>query len=255
MNGRLTVALGGLIASLALAAGPAAAGDSGASDTSQAEKQKMRLSVTAEQFRLNGGRVVAEGPAALRTQGGETAYRTTKPVRLELRKPKGKKCTVLDLHLEQLFVALLGLEVRTSEINLMITGDDKKALGKLFCRLSRGIDLGKQKMAARAIDSLNSRLEKRPLRLIRVNATLHAQEYPSQATRRAPNDGGPRCQILDIDVGPLKLDLLGLIVDLYGETKKAAVHIDADADPNGGAVGETLCSLSGGPSPSPSYRE
>lgn len=232
---------------IAVAGATSVAAEEEGSAGSAGEKHRMRLAVTAERFELDGNRVYARGPVDLRSRGAGELYRTEKRVALALRKPgKQKKCTVLDLRLEQLFVALLGLEVRTSEINLQITGDDKKALGRLFCKLSRGIDLGKKKQARQAVQSLNRRLEGQPLRLLRVNATLHPQTAP--ASRRAPGDGGPRCQILDIDVGPLKLDLLGLVVDLYGETKKDAVNIDADADPNGGAVGETLCSLSGGPS-------
>lgn len=231
----LVAVIGAGILSTSTAAG--AAGDSGSGPV------KMRMAVSAEQFKLDGDRVYARGPVALRTEDGRTAYRAQHRINLALRKSSGS-CKVLDLHLAKLFVALLGLEVTTSEVNLQITGDQKKVLGRLFCNLSRGLKLHKHKLAKRSVHSLNERLDRRPMRLIRVNATLHPQTY---AARRAPGDGKPRCQILDVDIGPLKLDLLGLLVDLYGPTKKKPVHVDADADPNGGAVGASLCQISSGP--------
>jgi hypothetical protein len=51
---------------------------------------------------------------------------------------------------------------------------------------------------------------------------------------------GP-CQILDLVLGPLHLDLLGLIVDLN------QVHLQLTADPNGGLLGSLLCSVTNQP--------
>ena len=48
---------------------------------------------------------------------------------------------------------------------------------------------------------------------------------------------GP-CPILDLVLGPLHLDLLGLIVDLN------QVHLQITAAPNEGPLGSLLCSLS-----------
>lgn len=219
----------------------ASTGGSAAADPKPVE---MKMSVRADRFVLDGDRVYARGPIGLRTSGNETAYRTQQRVRLALSKNKGGSCQVLDLHLAKLFVALLGLEVTTSEVNLRITGDDNKALGKLFCQLSKGLKLNKRQLARKAVHSLNRRLDSHPMRLVRIRATLHPQTYTAA---RAPGDGKPRCQVLDVDIGPLRLDLLGLVVDLYGATKKSPVHVDADADPNGGAVGAALCEVSSGP--------
>ena len=48
------------------------------------------------------------------------------------------------------------------------------------------------------------------------------------------------CQVLDLTLGPLDLSLLGLIVHLD------EVHLDIDADPAGGLLGQLLCGLAGG---------
>jgi len=47
----------------------------------------------------------------------------------------------------------------------------------------------------------------------------------------------PVCSILDLDIGAIHLDLLGLVIDL------AAIHLDITAIPGGGLLGSLLCSL------------
>jgi hypothetical protein len=46
---------------------------------------------------------------------------------------------------------------------------------------------------------------------------------------------------VDLLLGPLHLDLLGLIVDLN------QVHLQITADPNGGILGSLLCSITNPP--------
>jgi hypothetical protein len=48
------------------------------------------------------------------------------------------------------------------------------------------------------------------------------------------------CTVLDLTVGPLDLNLLGLLVHLD------RVHLLITADSNGGILGSLLCSLAGG---------
>ena len=48
---------------------------------------------------------------------------------------------------------------------------------------------------------------------------------------------GAVCPILNLILGPLHLDLLGLIVDLN------QVHLTVTADPTGGVLGSLFCSL------------
>ena len=47
--------------------------------------------------------------------------------------------------------------------------------------------------------------------------------------------------MLSLDLAPLRLELLGLIVELDG------VHLDITADPEGGLLGSLLGGLAGGP--------
>jgi hypothetical protein len=53
------------------------------------------------------------------------------------------------------------------------------------------------------------------------------------------------CEVLDLLIGPLHLNLLGLIVDLYGATPKDAVRVLVTANPNGGILGRALCEIAG----------
>lgn len=246
--------LGAVLASTALLAGVSAAGVAVAQEapggngdgSAAAEPVDLRVAVTAKRFRLDGDRAYARGPMTLQATEDDGTVRTIqRQVALRV-KQNSNKCKILKLHLAELYVDLLGLEVRTSEINLEITGESKRALGKLFCKLSEGLKLDKSKLARKTVHSLNRRLDGRELHVLRVNTRLYAQHAEPAA---AYEPDGPRCQILDLDLGPLELDLLGLVVNLYGPDRKSPVHVDADADPNGGVLGEALCELSGGPQP------
>jgi hypothetical protein len=82
---------------------------------------------------------------------------------------------------------------------------------------------------------MNRKLHGRSLRVIAAHTTAQAAPAPPQAT----------CQVLDVILGPLHLDLLGLNVDLYGKTKSDPVEITITAQPGQGLLGDVLCSLAG----------
>jgi hypothetical protein len=62
---------------------------------------------------------------------------------------------------------------------------------------------------------------------------------------RAAQVPAATCTILDLVLGPLHLDLLGLIVDLN------RVHLTITANPAGGVLGRLLCSLNNATLPAP----
>ncbi len=256
-----------LLASAAVFGGILAVGGITASASEVAEHRgggeavDMKMQIAVDRFAAKEGKVYATGPVTLNTEQSDgTEETTTQYTSFRVQRgagsggDDGKTCKILRLHLASSFVALLGLEVKTSDINVEITGHSRRALGKLFCKLSEGIKLDRAQLTRKTVRSLNRRLDGDQLNLVRFNTRLHPQELTpeeAQAAARAPGDGGPRCQILDLDLGPLELDLLGLAVDLYGADRESPVHIDADADPNGGVLGEALCEISGGPSEEP----
>jgi hypothetical protein len=52
--------------------------------------------------------------------------------------------------------------------------------------------------------------------------------------------------VLNLVLGPLHLDLLGLVVDLYGKTQSDPVIVTINAEPTKGLLGQLLCGLAGG---------
>jgi hypothetical protein len=94
-----------------------------------------------------------------------------------------------------------------------------------------------------AVGTLKGTLKHRSVRRtgvkIPVSGTTFGEIDGAQASQ------AELCQVLDLTLGPLDLNLLGLIVHLD------QVHLDIDADPAGGLLGSLLCSLAGGIPPTP----
>jgi hypothetical protein len=76
----------------------------------------------------------------------------------------------------------------------------------------------------------------------RKNISNQSFEALATLSDASPNAGGITtqqltCSILDLDIGAIHLDLLGLVIDI------APIHIDVTAVPGGGLLGELLCAL------------
>jgi hypothetical protein len=208
---------------------------------------EVTVKASAERFFVSGGEVVAEGPSTA-TFRGEDGSTYSLDQRLRLQVDTTDNCRVLELHLAELYLDLLGLQVRTSTINAKLTGDRKQALGKLFCRLSDALKLSKETLAKRVARSLNRNLGDRGLPVLQFTATVHGQQQDGGSTARqgqAPPPPPGACPVLDILLGPLDLDLLGLVLELYGATEGDPIRVNVVADPNGGELGRTFCGLSG----------
>ena len=186
--------------------------------------RQLRVNVTIKRFVVTKAGLRALGTASANLAGRDARRQVTFSV------SRSASCSILTLELQDLQLKLLGLNLDTSAINLRITGDSSRTLGALFCRLSKSLKLAS---AARAARSLNRHLGGRGLHAVGFRTTLRAQA--SQAA--------PTCQVLDLILGPLHLDLLGLVVDLYGPDKTKPVQVTVTADPNGGVLGATFCRL------------
>ena len=66
-----------------------------------------------------------------------------------------------------------------------------------------------------------------------------------QVAPRLQQAPGEICTVLDLVLGPLDLNVLGLMIHLD------RIRLLITADPNGGILGSLLCSLAGGPGPPP----
>ena len=171
---------------------------------------------------------------AVGTSASGTATATLTPIgqqpqtiskRVTLAATKSGSCTVLTLNLEELNLNLLGLNVHLEKVVLNVTGQPHGGvLGSLFCSLAHA-----KVKAARvtAAASLNRAIRRSGVvRPISFGVDLHA-------TTAAAGE----CSVLDLVLGPLNLDLLGLVVDLN------KVHLIVTATPTGGVLGSLFCTL------------
>jgi len=204
-----------------------------------AERTKPRtvqVEVAIDGFAMRKGRPVALASArtVAYTRNGyvrRANRRTTLAVQTA-----ANGCRILTLRLDDLKLTLLGLTVDTSAINLRITGRRGGSLGKLFCQLASGLRLKSTARLAAVTRRLDRKVRYRKLRTLSFRAAITPQARASQAQTV--------CPVLDLTLGPLDLDLLGLEVDLYGRTIKDPVKVTITADPNGGALGKLFCQLS-----------
>jgi hypothetical protein len=139
-------------------------------------------------------------------------------------------CPVLTLELDQVSLDLLGLHVDLSKVVLTVTADPNGGtLGKLFCQLSGKATVASTS-AARSLTSVARR------------SGLSTQGVAfGTPTRQLQSLGPGPCSIVDLLLGPLHLDLLGLVVDLN------QVHLQITADPNEAPLGSLLCSITSPP--------
>ena len=188
----------------------------------------MRAKITS--FAAQDGQLVARGILTGTLRNGSAVSRDTSRIRFRVsQRRQGRRCDVLTLNLQQLFLELLGARVQTSAINLELYARRGAVLGNLFCALSRA-----RISIPRVAAAMNRKLDGRPLPVMAAEAPVRSADH--QGT----------CQVLKLILGPLHLDLLGLNVDLYGKDKQSPVVVTISAAPGHGLLGDLLCSLAGG---------
>ena len=242
MRGLMLAALCGLALLVPAAAANAATG-------STTNKGRVVVGAKITRFAVVDRNIVARGVLTSRVAGGGQTQLARTPVRFAVAAQAGR-CNVLTLTLNDLQLSLLGLNVDLSEVNLRIfavrRGPDSGILGRLFCALSNSsVRLGRGASVAQAqkvVRALNSRLEDRPMRAFHASAVLRSNEGASAAQAGS-------CQVLRLVLGPLDLNLLGLVVQLYGPARNQPVTLTITSTPGGGVLGDLFCGLSGGPTP------
>jgi hypothetical protein len=185
----------------------------------------VKVSVAIRRFHATAAGTRASGTAtATLTPLGGRPTSVSKNVTLAVS--HSSKCTILALTLETLELKLLGLDVHLEKVVLTITGEPHGGvLGSLFCSLAHA----KVKAARKAtVSRLNASL--------RHHGALHVMGV-SAAVRAHTAATTPTCPVLDLVLGPLHLNLLGLVVDLN------QVHLTIVAEPNGGILGSLFCGL------------
>ena len=218
-----------LTAALAVLVVAAPASASAAEPAKRVGKFTMVTKVTS--VRAAAGGLVARGVVVGRLNAGGTVIRDTAPARFRVsQQQQNGRCNILALRLAPVHLALLGIRVDTSHISLDVTARRRGGvLGRLFCALANA----EVRFPRAAIARINRQLDDAPI-VTRSSAPVRA------ATHRGT------CQILDLILGPLHLDLLGLVVDLYGRTRSDPVRVTITGEPGHGLLGDLLCSLAGG---------
>ena len=146
------------------------------------------------------------------------------------------ECSVLDLELAPIHLALLGLHVDTGAICLEITATPGGGLlGDLLCGLAGGIPSLILPTPAQ-VNALQSGL------VASLNEALGGSLAPAQADGDSVCTGA--CEILSLSLGPLNVSLLGVNVSL-DDCEDGPVQVCISASQGEGILGDLLCGLSG----------
>jgi hypothetical protein len=200
----------------------------------QAATSTVTMTAKITRFQARGNTLTATGVLTGTLGSGGKTTKDTAPVRFRVAAARaGRRCDILTLNLQQLHLELLGAEVKTSAINLELYATRGAILGNLFCALSRA-----KVRLPRIAAAMNHKLGNHGLQVMAARAPINggAAQAPAAAS----------CQVLNLVLGPLHLNLLGLNVDLYGKTKSDPVVVTINAVPDQGILGQVLCSLAGG---------
>ena len=156
----------------------------------------------------------------------------------------GTACPILDLSLAPIDLNLLGLRVQTSAICLQVTAyEGGGLLGDLLCTVSNLLQGGTpladviallqgQGQLDRFLNGVTSLLNGA---LDQATANTVAANQPTRAIAAS-------CTVLDLSLGPVQLNLLGLEV-ILDNCNNGPVTVTITAIPGGGLLGDLLCSL------------
>jgi hypothetical protein len=157
-------------------------------------------------------------------------------------------CPVLDLSLGPINLNLLGLNVSTSPICLEITAHQGGGLlGDLLCDIANLLNTGTP------LGTILGNLTTTQLDTLDTGLTTVLNQVLAPITSSNAFVGAT-CPVLNLAVGPLNLNLLGLQVVL-DDCSGGPVTVDITATQGGGILGDLLCSLSdvsNGPRPNTS---
>ncbi|MGI8802099.1 MAG: hypothetical protein ACR2KV_07995 [Solirubrobacteraceae bacterium] len=200
-----------------------------------AHSAKLAVGVEVLRFSSAGRTTTAKGllSATLTDNLGHTT--TIKDTVALTAATGGGGCRVLHLFLNELTLNLLGLNAHLDKVTLDITGDAHGGvLGSLFCRLAHARIASTR---AATLAALNTGVSRQPGHALRFTAYLHPAHAAQATPTPAPAPAAATCPVLDLVVGPLNLQLLGLVVNLQ------KVHLNVTATRGAGKLGDLFCTL------------
>src|ERR671936_1649496 len=234
-------------ATLALGAATASSGASTQPQAANGAQQVGTLTVrfTIQKFVKRAGRLYAVGAAITQFTPAVGAPENLTPASTRkafVTRVKGlrrfssaqKICPILDLTLGPLDLNLLGLMVHLDTVHLTITADSEGGLlGSLLCSLAGrgggGPALGTLKAAKTPTEAAHrSGLSTKGVRVaVPLYQTTSGSGTTTLSTTKSPM---VICTVLDLKLGPLDLNLLGLMVHLSGAAPTDPVHLLITAD-------------------------
>jgi hypothetical protein len=236
--------LAGVLAVLALSAGTVGAGatpNRSAGQANEATPALVDVNFTINRFVRQGRRIVAQGSIIATATTATTAPAVVrKAFTAAVASKRGtfssaqRICDVLTLNLGPLHLEILGLVVDLSRLTLTIKADSNGGLlGSLFCGLAGSS--GTQSLA-----KLN-KTAKKMTKAAKANGLNHGvSRFQVQAPPGLTQAPGTVCSILDLVLGPLDLNVLGLMIHLD------RLRLTITAVRGGGILGDLLCGLAGG---------
>jgi len=194
---------------------------------------------------LVDGLLTATGGTVSGTLNGLPFTTSITNLSLDLAPDDPLACPILHLELAPIHLSLLGLHVDTSAICLDITADPEGGLlGEVLCGLS-GLDTneilgGLETILTQVLgDVLNTA---QPPAQGGGHGNGHAHGGPNAAAQDSVCTGD--CEILHLVLGPVTLNLLGLVVNL-DDCDEGPVQVCVSATRSEGILGGLLCSLAG----------
>jgi hypothetical protein len=225
---------------------PAALGGGGATFGQQAISQDLKVAkhapTTMLPLTITGVTTQAGQLVALASLGSHTF---TLPIELGTTpNPADPDCPILNLELGEIHLDLLGLNVDTSRICLDIEADPGPGnlLGNLLCGVSHLLDGGVD------LDTILGGLTSTQLTDVTNGLTsilngVFGQLTSSAAVTGVSDSDVGHCDILNLSLGPIDLNLLGLEVHL-DNCEDGPVTVDITAEPGSGKLlGNLLCSV------------
>ena len=190
-------------------------------------------SVTLDNFRIVDNVLHAGGTVT----GTWTGVPFTTTITNFALQPGANTCSVLDLELAPIHLALLGLHVDTGAICLEITATQGGGLlGDLLCGLAGGGSGIPILPTPAQVGALQTGL------VAILNQALGGNLEPAQANGDSVCAGA--CEILSLSLGPLDLTILGLNVSL-DNCENGPVQVCISATRGEGILGDLLCGLAG----------
>jgi len=180
---------------------------------------------------VEGGQLVAHGLAGSQPFTAPITSLTASPAATP------GACPILHLMLGPIHLDLLGLVVDTSEICLNITADPAGGLlGDLLCGIANLLNGGTP--LGTILGGLSTAQLTTLLNGLRdlLNQGVFLPLTQSSALAAVS------CDVLNLSLGPVHLNVLGLVVDL-DDCHGHPVTLDITAQPAGGLLGQLLCNL------------